>query len=470
MFQRLKIWWGVSILAFALIVTSCGNPTLTTSSTTPPTMSFSTEAPPTLTLVPSSSTTSSITKATTSTSSSIQTTVTTTKRTTTTATTLDLPHLIKIAASNSPNPWKQSATVICEGKSDQIIINKYVITGHDIELGPGTFNCSGIIFLQSNMHVFGQGDTTIINSTGGGLYLHDINNVELDHLQITGVINNAVIPASVYIDATTGDRSGFSIHDIKESARGGFLVSTDSRTISNVSFANCDSYRPDTMGFFMDGEGRGSLLQDFIFYNCTVENAGSANTRYTDWVTGFDFAEGESDLTVNRLSVISCAVNGSWEADFHFEAAPRATGIVILDCYAANAGQKPSPTYGYGFLLPSDHANEYIFQGNAGSHNKGAADVYDAAPPYLHNLPYDVVFGSSKQVARISQNNCTGLIVDSGDHKDLYLYSIDSNPVNEKIELNAVYMANDGKNYSFDNTQIIVQFTGYAVIRLTRAE
>ena len=400
------------------------------------------------------------------------TSVTSTTRTSTapTSTTPTLPHLILIAASDSSNQWKSQATVVCSGKSDQLVINKYLVTGHIIELASGTFNCDGTINLQANIHMYGQGDTTIFNCIGGGIYLHNIDNVELDHFKISGAINLGIIPASLYIDATTNDHSGFSIHDIKESAKGGFLIHTSGHKITNVVFANCDSSQPDGMGFFMDGDGIGSLFQDFIFYDCTVENAGTADTRYNDWVTGFDFAEGDNNLTVNRLCVIQCSVNGSWESDFHFEAAPRETGIVILDCNATNAGQKTSPTYGYGYLLPSRSDSEYIFQGNTGRNNAGSGDVYDAQDPYLHNLPYDIVYGSFKEVSRISQGNCEGLIVTFGTYKDLYLYSNNSYKVNQQIELGANYVPNDGKTYTFTDTKIVAQFTGYAVIRLTKLE
>jgi hypothetical protein len=443
------------ILVLSTVLTACERSVSTVDSGT--VTSYTVLTNPSLISTPTTYTSSK------STSTTDKTTTVTTK-----TATASLPNLIIIAAADSNNQWKSQAAVVCSGESDQSLINKYLITGHVIELAAGTFTCDGIIYMQANTHVFGQGDTTIINCNGGGIYVHDIDNVELDHFKITGAINQGIILASIYIDATTNDHSGFSIHDIKESAKGGFLIYANGYRLTNVVFANCDSSHPDGMGFFMDGDGIGSIMQDFIFYNCTVEDAGIANTRFNDWVTGFDFAEGDNNLTVNRLSVIKCSVNGAWESDFHFEAAPKETGIVILDCNAINAGQKASPTYGYGYLLPSSPSSEYIFQGNTGGHNLGSGDVYDAQDPYVHNLAYNIVYGSLKKVSRIFQANCEGLIVTSGNDKDLYLYSNDSNPVAQPIELGGFYTSNNGETYTFDGTKIVVEFKGYAVIHLTK--
>jgi hypothetical protein len=321
--------------------------------------------------------------------------------------------------------------------------------------------------------MYGQGDTTIINCIGGGIYVHNVDNVELDHFKITGAISLGIIPASLYIDATTSDHSGFSIHDIKESAKGGFLVSTSSHQISNVVFANCDSSHPDGMGFFMDGDGFGSLLQDFIFYDCTVENAGTADTRYNDWVTGFDFAEGDNNLTVNRLSVIKCSVNGAWESDFHLEGAPTVYNMVYTGCSATNAGEKVGGAlFGAGFLV-NGTTQDVVYNGNTASSNANGdinawnGSSYTNVTP-IQNEIYPV--GSSKTASGVTQGNCSGVIINTDStHKELVLYSNNGNLVNQQIELGATYIGDDGNTYTLNDTKIVAQFTNYAVIRLVKS-
>jgi len=66
----------------------------------------------------------------------------------------------------------------------------------------------------------------------------------------------------------------------------------------------------------------------------------------------------------------------------------------------------------------------------------------------------------------IQQNNCLGVMVDSGDYRDLILFSTDDNHVNEYIELEGYYQAADGNTYTFDGTQVLADFDTYQVMRL----
>lgn len=63
--------------------------------------------------------------------------------------------------------------------------------------------------------------------------------------------------------------------------------------------------------------------------------------------------------------------------------------------------------------------------------------------------------------------NVLGLIVSTGDTKDLILFSADGGPVDEYIELGGNYTAADNGSYLFQSTGVRVQFQGYQVLRLT---
>jgi len=459
--QKLISCWAVLVFIILSVMTACGG------STTAPNSTTVTSTPAIITQPVSilTSQTSTPTQNPTIVSTTSETTTQSTSATYAPTVTPYLPSFVVIAASDSSSQWKSLSTIICDGTSDQLKINTYLQAGNTIELAPGTFSCNGTIKPQTNTHLYGQGDTTVIDFAGGGIYVNNGDDIELDHFKITGTTNPKIVPAFLFIEATNGNHYGFSIHDI-EAEKGGFLVYTFGHQITNVVFANCNSLSPIGTGFSMYAQGTDTLMQDFIFYNCSVENAGIAQKGADNWSTGFDFAEGDSNMTINRLTVIKCSVNGAWESDFHFEGTPTETGIVILDCDAKNAGQKPSPTYGFGYLLPSRPESEYIFEGNTGGNNYGKGDVYDAEAPNIHTLPYDEVYGSNKMAYRISQDNCTGLLVTNGNYMDLYLYSTNSNPVKQQIELGSVYAANDGKTYTFSGNGIIVQFTNFAIIRL----
>ena len=465
--QKLIAFWIVSVFVMSAILASCGDSTPTQNTLTLTTTPVTTTQQTTILTSETSSPTQNLTTTTTTRASTTQTTLTRTLPTYTTTVTPSQPSFVVIAASDSSNQWKSLAVVTCDGTADQIEINTWLATGNTVELAAGSFQCNSTIKPQTNTHLYGQGDTTILNFTGGGIQVSNKDNVELDHFKITGTTNPRIIPTFIYIEVTTGNHHGFSMHDIKAD-KGGFLVYTYGHQITDVVFNNCDSINPGSTGFSMYAEGTSTLMQDFIFYNCSVVNNIVTPKGADNWSTGFDFAEGDNNLTVNRLTVINCSVNGAWESDFHFESAPIETGIVILDCVARNAGQKPSPTYGFGYLLPSSPGDEYIFYGNAGGNNAGRADVYDASSGHFHTLPYDAVYGSAKLVSRITQNNCSGIMVTNGSYLDLFLYSNNANPVNQQIELGSIYMANDGTIYTFDGSTITVQFTDFAVIRLVK--
>ena len=376
---------------------------------------------------------------------------------------------IIIAASNATSQWKSQATAICDGTSDQVEINNYLAGGNTVQLSPGTFNISGVVYLNSNTRLYGQGNATIINLLGAGIYVKDVNNTEIDHLMISGTMDWNVVNAAITIIAKSSNISGVNVHDLSITAKGRDHVDivATSKQVSNLIFSNIDANNPDGFGFILMGDGANSVINNITFYKCTVENAGVASTRTSDYITGFDFADycsSGSELTVNNNYVINCSVNGAWESAFHTEYWPTKNNFVFTGCSATNAGEKPSPTYGYGFLIHGDTA----FCNNTASSNKGG-DVYLDGPTYTPPRNGVTPSTSTKTASAVNQGNCSGVIINlDSTHKELVLYSNDGNAVNQQIELGAAYIGNDGNIYSFNGTKIIAQFADYAIIRLVQ--
>jgi hypothetical protein len=366
-----------------------------------------------------------------------------------------------IAASNSTIQWKSQATVVCDGTSDQVEINAYLNTGNTVELAPGTFNINGAIEPASYTHLYGQGDTTIINEVSSGIDCIHSSNIELDHFKIIGVSDGS---GSLFIGAYGADRSNFYIHDIQCTTLGeqlDFILYANNYTLSNIVYSRCDAYNPDGFGFYIAGTNP-SLVENVTYYKCTVENAGVAASRTNIWATGFDFAE-TTGLTINHLQAIDCSVSGAWESDFHFEDAPTKQDVIITGCSATRAGQKPSPTFGYGFVSTS---GDVIFCNNSASNNSHGDLDLDGI---THTPIVDGISpaNSTKTATPVNQGNCSGVLVNIDSiHKELVLFSNDGNAVNQQIELGAVYTADDGNTYTFNGSKIITQFTNYAVIRL----
>jgi hypothetical protein len=386
---------------------------------------------------------------------------------------------IIIAASDSSSTWKSQATAVCTGVSDQNTINTYLINGNTVELASGTFNVDYLITMQGNTHLYGQGNTSIINLQSGAGYISisQVSNVELDHLEISG--NAWYNVAAVWIYAAGGTQSNFSIHDITCTALGTndfYAYAGSNGILSNLSFYNCDASAPDGMGFALSGEGTNPLIENVSYYNCTVENAGIATTRLINdgncWTTGFDLAE-YSGLTVNRIYVMKCSVNGAWESDFHLEGAPTVYNMVYTGCSATNAGEKVGGAlFGAGFLV-NGTTQDVVYNGNTTSSNANGdinawnGSSYTNVTP-IQNEIYPV--GSSKTASGVTQGNCSGVIINTDStHKELVLYSNNGNLVNQQIELGATYIGDDGNTYTFNDTKIVAQFTNYEVIRLVKS-
>jgi hypothetical protein len=389
--------------------------------------------------------------------------------TTLNASTLAHPTKVIIAASNSSSQWKSNATVICAGNADQNILNAYLRTGNAVELAPGTYNCDSTILPEGNTRLYGQGNTSIINLQSAYICITDVSNIEIDHLEITGV----GAWTAIFIYAKNTDMSNFKIHEIYCNASGAddFEILTAGWTVNDTLFSSCDAHNPDGNGFSVYGTGNGSnLITNTTFYKCTVENAGVASSRISNWAVGFDTGENTDALypnclVVSNMYLINCRVNGAWESDFHIEAYPTRENIVFTGCDAQNAGMNPSYIYGWGFNIQDEDIVEY---NNTASNNAGGDLNLDDTiyTPIIDGISPD---NSSKTATSVNQCNCSGVIINTDStHKELVLYSNDGNAVRQKINLGNYYAADDGNTYSFDGTQIIVQFTDYAIIRLVK--
>lgn len=370
-----------------------------------------------------------------------------------------------IAASDSSIDDKASANAVCTGISDQDIINSNLDSGNTVKLCAGTYEINGHILPKTGSRLIGVGDGSIINLNNVSIEMIDVSNVEIDNLKLIGTSKSAV-----FIACYRTDIAEVNISNITCQVKGGddfTIYGNGNHRLSHIVFNTCAALNPDGFGFIINGEGTTPMVEDVTFYKCTVENAGVAATRTGDWVTGIDLAE-YAFLSVARIQVIDCTVNGSWESAFHMETAPEKSAIVITHCTATNAGLKNGrAVYGAGFII--DGTDDVILNHNAGSNNHiadfriwngSSYDNYTSRQDEI--LPAD----SIKKVTTVSQGNCRGTIVTNEIYKDLLLFSFDGNPVNQQIELGGYYTSNDGNTYIFNKTKVTAQFVDYAVMRL----
>jgi hypothetical protein len=394
---------------------------------------------------------------------------------------------IKIAAIDSPSSWLSQANVICSGSGDQDIINRYLLSGNEVDLGPGPahYSCNSEIRPQSNVFFHGQGAkctsyatavATIttrptINFSGtpnlSGIHIYTVTNVQCGLFNLGGITDTG----GVSIFPQSGSVDSIIIYDIYSPIKNGTVFGmylTDYfGTTTNITYIRCWADSPDGFGFVNGGEGTVPILNNATYYRCGAKNAGVASTRVTVsggtcWVCGIDTAEAPT-LHASNVTVIACEVDGAWLDCFHMEGSPIKTNFIYLDNVAANSGQwnNISPTgYGYmaGFMNPlMPNQDSAIFFGNTsgGGNTWADVEVWDAPNNTYHKytLPYDFVFPTgNKVVTRITQGNCTGIAVWDTTYWDVYLYSSDQNPVSETIVLP-------------DNTPLLVSFTDFLIQR-----
>jgi predicted secreted protein len=374
---------------------------------------------------------------------------------------------IIIAASNSTSQWKSEATAVCTGSADQTVINKYLTTGNTVELAPGTFNINRVISVQSSTRLVGQGNSSIVNLQNAYIDVPNASNIEIDHLEITG----AGAGSGILIEATSASVSNFNIHDIYCNATGSddFEVYTVMHQISNVVFSRDSAINPDGDGFCIFASGTtNNLVSNVTFYKCSVQNAGLASSRLGQWICGIDTGENiipadSTDLTINNIYVINCSVNGEWDAGYHDEYDTVKQNVVFTGDDAENAGKNPSFYSGCGYVLITGDVVEY---NNTASSNAGGDLNLDGTihTPIINGISPS---NSTKTAIALNQGNCSGVIINlDATHKELVLYSNDGNAVNQQIDLGNYYAADDGNTYYFNGTNLIAQFTDYAVIGL----
>jgi hypothetical protein len=238
----------------------------------------------------------------------------------------------------------------------------------------------------------------------------------------------------------SADISNYNVHDITFTTTGVDDVMARlmaGHTASNFVFSNVDLQNPDGNGFQVFTSGASMCYAtNFVYYHCSVENAGVASSRIGPYIGAFDGGENidghDSQYTITGMYFINCSANGSWESDYHLEYSPTMNDLVFTGCDAQYAGRNPSYIYGFGYKLVLGDIVEY---GNTASNNAGGAML-------MYNTTYtSLVDGinppsSTKTAVNVSQGNCKGVVITTSvNHYELVLYSSDGNVVNQTLTL-----------------------------------
>ena len=267
---------------------------------------------------------------------------------------------IIVAASDSSAASKAGADYTCDGIDDQYEIQAAIdalpARGGTVQLTEGTFKCSGNILPRSYTTLKGQGDdrTTLVFTNNGLIWMKN-DSVALEGLRATGsgYSGKSAHRGVIYITAShmwikdvtaTADRSIQAVFYVQS-------IEGYTRDIEYIAFIGCVAESPGTYGFLHSSQDTDYTVHRYVQYtDCRAVDCGR-DSRFNNWVTGFDFAELND---IESLRVTRCIAEGNWESGFHLEWAPNKNDVVFTDCISRNNGQKPYPDY-------YDTSGEYYF-------------------------------------------------------------------------------------------------------------
>lgn len=228
-----------------------------------------------------------------------------------------------------------------------------VSSGGKIFIKNGVYGSSpSFIDLNDNIVLEGESVTqTIFNSISFRILAK--SNVTLRNFKLTGSPPQTTETkwASVLIcdDSQHITVENVRAESVKSSVAVFQLFVANEKTINDIMLKDLVTVDSDGFGFRFDGDTiDGGVIQNVALINCEVYNAGLASTRSSDWVTGFDLTEKPH---IKHVTVLNCKAENSWESGFHMEDAPTKDDVKFIACKSINNGQKPSRTYGAGFLV-----------------------------------------------------------------------------------------------------------------------
>lgn len=214
-----------------------------------------------------------------------------------------------------------------------------------LKLIKGTYEGNGSNFYpSSNIKIEGDGESTILNNIG--ICIQSGSYISIRNIKFTGDSNFAVMIREGSKEILMEDLFA----NLSAVSKGAFIQYADNGVISNTSFIGCRAVNNGGFGFLNDGKGNSSLIKNSTYLDCEAIRCGH-HTRYDDWITGFDIAEG---CNVENVRLKNCTAEQNWESGFHLENKPSKINVEIIDCKSIKNGRsKIDPTYGAGFLVSS---------------------------------------------------------------------------------------------------------------------
>lgn len=186
----------------------------------------------------------------------------------------------------------RSGNYICNGVADDVDINaalSYLSTlgGGSLHLGAGTYTITASVTPPSNTFIDGEGDYTILDSSGSGavhtIYLNSVDNVDLEHFSIKGTISGTgygILLAS---------SNEIRIHHIHVWNNGEVAIGNTDTDCINIEISDCIIENGDHGIYIRNGhqwriKGNGVTNMDRygIYVECWGGTVVNNNVKYCD--------------------------------------------------------------------------------------------------------------------------------------------------------------------------------------------
>ncbi len=202
------------------------------------------------------------------------------------------------------------------------------------------YTLSTNLVLKSGMTLIGEGDRTILENGGLGVYS---SNVVIKSLRLEGTCH-------ISIASNKGKISNILIENVSASVgvtQAVFSVTANTYEVSNVKFIKDTVTDSSAYGFRLLGN---ALISEVLFNSCKAIRLG-LNDRPDDGVVGFDLV----NTNVRNITVLRSEASNNWENGFRAYTANSdipvsKTNVILQDCTANANGQKPGSSEGYGYL------------------------------------------------------------------------------------------------------------------------
>ena len=304
-----------------------------------------------------------------------------------------------VAASDSPDPWKNAAAYLCAGSNDEETINAALTAvAGDVMLAPGTFyidsKASGVASINLGL---GQSTGARLVGAGGtfGTYITQDTSGRTSPGPLIAVPQFCKLE-NVYVE--TSDCDGIALQSGEGSVQNCtvFVIGSSGSCISGLSGTSGDwdisnnylsssstdpivaltgnQYNVSNNLFYGDGSQIGlqldsvsdSVIAGNRFYSCTQGvSAVGANSAFRVSITGNDFESPETGVLLDGAATVSIVGNIITDALQHGISLDDTDDCVVNANLIVEPGQNTANTYD-GILLLGDsdrnmvHGNKVI--------------------------------------------------------------------------------------------------------------